>query len=281
MDGAQSKILLGNLVPPDCEVDLKSLSQRIMRKDRDAVTELSYALQKPGCVTIHQFCTEVLPAIHTSLVDSSPPTTVAPLSKKARVVGDSAGDVNVGVALCPKRDQDEKLALAKEMAKVLVLEPLLGKILQSAEESREAGLSNRPDVDLNDEHQEGGGDTDESSHDDLPLSKLKEDEKRDPYSYVEGSEAIRRLHQLLAFYENVPVVQSSSSKEGSSGDLQSLTKSIEVHLLPSAFNGLQCTTAGTKLSFYAQPLLPISELQRHILRACPLREQSYIAFCRR
>eukprot|EP00543_Licmophora_paradoxa_P006147 CAMPEP_0202444320 /NCGR_PEP_ID=MMETSP1360-20130828/3445_1 /ASSEMBLY_ACC=CAM_ASM_000848 /TAXON_ID=515479 /ORGANISM="Licmophora paradoxa, Strain CCMP2313" /LENGTH=1953 /DNA_ID=CAMNT_0049060293 /DNA_START=27 /DNA_END=5888 /DNA_ORIENTATION=- len=94
-------------------------------------------------------------------------------------------------------------------------------------------------------------------------------------------ELIRRLHQLISFFEHFPIV-SDEQQSGSSGELFTLTSPIELTLTPSRRNrngeadGRQ--QAAFKLA--VEPLLRLSELKEQILRSSAHTSSDYAKYCK-
>jgi hypothetical protein len=261
----------------DNSAELNSLSIRLLERDVSAVEELSSMLTSPGRVTMHQFLTVILPALHASLTGRSPGNDSSQelrvgsgrRSKKARVIGGRRCDNDDTVTDSP----EDRVAFCKDIVRVMFLKPSVKKGLAKEETNPElqdptdhADDNEDPEV-LEDVENRGSGSKD------LDVS-------------IGTSELLRRLQQILSFFENVAVVSSSPDRKdgapaGSQGaDLQALTKPIEVHLYPSAF-GESEATSDPRLVVHAEPLIQIADLELHVLRTCKLNHISYAEFCRR
>jgi hypothetical protein len=256
----------------DNSVELNSLSIRLLERDVSAVEELASMLTSPGRVTMHQFLTVILPALHASLTGRSPGNESSQVwsgrrSKKARVIG---GRDNDDAAMDSPED---RVAFCKDIVRVMFLQPSVENTL--AKEEAKPELQEPTDQADDNEDPEVLEDVENrrSRNNSLDAS-------------VGTSEVLRRLQQILSFFENVAVVSSSPDRidgapAGSQGaDLQALTKPIEVHLYPSAFGESEATT-DPRLVVHAEPLVQIADLELHVLRTCRLNNNSYAEFCRR
>lgn len=268
-----------NLITKDSKANLTAFIKRVRRRDFHAAKELSTMLDTPGLVTVQQFRDEILPAIHASLVGSSTESegfcaedrsTSGRRSKKARVVGNpycESGDPSLD-------SKEERFAFCREVVQLLVLKPLHGTPDSSSKVTNVEVVADS--YESPNDIEEDDGETDEAKDN---------DDYRENLYFSGGSELIRRLHQVLTFHEDVNLFHSSTKSETSTvmrprGDLQALTKPIELQLSPSTFSETE-RMSPLSLKVYAEPLLPMSELEAHVLRTIRCNDSSYIAFCRR
>lgn len=261
--------ILENLSHKDTTQELRTLSARLLKRDLSAFADLGERLLDPGSVTIHQFIEIILPTFHTVFLgrDSSEDEGVVMRSpsgrrcKKARVVGvseDSAID-----------SPEDKLMFCKQAIKLILTgvdersETVSSDGSEEMEQEEAASQENQADGKDEEEDEIGGG--------------------GEPLKYSDGAqELLRRLHQVLAFHERVVLVSSlnDDSSGRKAGDLQRLNKPLDIKLLPSSFGGACSTTAqDSPLHVLAEPLVPIRDLQLHILRTCSNWDQPYIDFC--
>lgn len=247
---------------------LKSLSLLLLEHDVEAVKELSALLLSPGGVTMHQFLTVVLPALHASLTGRSPGSDSATAlraasgrrNKKARVIGGTQCESEDGTYDSP----ENRVAFCKDIMRIMAgASPCENQDSTMLQEPQSLGDD---ELSTDTENLRSGGD------DDCAVS-------------VASSEMLRRLHQVLSFFESVAVACSSPDRKagppGSHGaDLQALTKAVEVHLYPSAFGDSEANSH-PRLVVHAEPLVPIADLESHVLRSCKLDDPSYVEFCTR
>jgi len=248
--------------------DLSSLSVRLGMRDSEAVRDLVGMLSKPGRITMHEFISWILPSLHASCSGGSSSGGGDLLSfgsghrsKKARVVDGAFHDGDGASFDSP----EERLAFCKEVAGMVFQEtPIYSRESDQRRPSREGS-----DEDADDPTKESG------------------DTKRlrtDSIDTTGPSELLRRLHQILSLHESVSVVPTLTMKKPGSlgdqvaGDLQALTKPLEIELLPSSFGDK--TVCQSQLVLQAEPLLSMADLQLHVLRTCRLNEPSYAEFCR-
>jgi hypothetical protein len=265
--------VIAKLSGNDNSAELNSLSIRLLERDVSAVEELASMLTSPGRVTMHQFLTVILPALHASLTGRSPGNDSSQVlragsgrrSKKARVVGGRRSDNDDAAMDCT----EDRVAFCKDIVRVMFLKPSVEGVLAKEETKPEMqDPTDHEDPEVLDDVETRG-----SRSIDLDVS-------------IGTSELLRRLQQILSFYENVAVVSSSPDRKdgapaGSQGaDLQALTKPIEIHLYPSAF-GESEATSDPRLVVHAEPLVQIADFELHVLRTCKLNHASYAEFCRR
>jgi len=120
-------------------------------------------------------------------------------------------------------------------------------------------------------------------------------------------EILRLLHVILAFNERVLVMQQkspvlgNSNTGGNGGELRTLTHPIEIEFrLSPANEGNQMGNSsapfphqrheqlsnlpqllGDGATVHAEPLMPLAEIELHILRTCRIRTPAYLRYCRR
>jgi hypothetical protein len=103
---------------------------------------------------------------------------------------------------------------------------------------------------------------------------------------LESSELLRRLHQVLSFFERFPTADGPfptsegavASPQGS--ELQALTKTIELHLAPGRMDG-SVGMLNKKWRVDVEPLVPFRDLRLHILGTARLNDPSFVDYCRR
>jgi len=258
--------------------ELNSLSIRLLERDGEAVKALSSMLAVPGCVTMHQFLTVVLPSLHASLMGhtsmnestSGLRASSGRRSKKARIIGGTRYDGDDTAYDSP----EERIEFCKNVVRVMVLE---SQGENAMDEDTKASLLLRGPSDLEND----GEDSDAFSS-----SENRQNETSESNDVSDGSsEILRRLQQLLSFFENVALVKSTSDHKDSpsgsqGGDLQVLTKPIEIQLYPSTLNESE-VIPHPRIVVHAEPLIPIADLELHVLQNCRLNDPTYVEFCKR
>lgn len=243
----------GHLVQPEeaDEMDtedqdvLQGLCLRLLRQETEAAVELASMLNEPGKITFHQFLGTILPAMYSACV-FVPCKTASHRSKKARMLGASAEqDITVD-------DHDRRQIFCDA-----VVRNLIGVV----KDSKPASIAKSGD----------SSEIDASG------------EVSEEYEFKGTSELVRRLHQIVSLYEEVPVFRASFEKSnGSSGsnELQSLKRSVALTLSPSLFEehaGSSCSD----IRLSAEPLLEMKDLERQVLRGATLSSPAYHSYCTR
>jgi hypothetical protein len=248
--------------------DVENISVRLLRQDHKAIRDLAQMLRIPGRITIHQFQNLILPALHVACVgreEYGPSAGGGHRSKKARVASQSF------------EKEDRRNAWKPEERTGFCMELVRAMILDVDETPRSAVVAKLAESE-NSEEQESEGDDGGTESDNEKRQVVNE---REIKFFAEASELLRRLQQVLSLYENVSISRVIGSKKASSpGDLQSLTKPIELHLAPSTFRETS-PSALAKLVVHAEPLVAVEDLKRHILRCCSTVDPPYKAYCRR
>ena len=248
--------------------ELKSLSRRLLQRDVLALKDLGMDLNVPGRITIHEFLTVILPSLHASIAGSStnsdgPSGHIGTIhrSKKARASrGTSDDSLDSRMTFCReairlmisgREETDRKAASAKVRSEV-------------AKEVVDCSLAL---------------DNSEGNNDDNV-------ERLDISGCAGVSELLRRLHQILSFYENVPERTASVDKNigqstsACNSDLHELAKPLELLLSPS-FTESSGSKPKPQLVVYAELLIPLTELQQHIIRAHRIDSDDYTSYCQR
>jgi hypothetical protein len=235
-----------------------------------------------GCITAHQFVTIILPSLHSSLIvgrsEIDRPQGFGPRCKKARVV-------------FPGRDTSEAYSSAfgngnRQFCK-LAFECLVAEDPKSKSKAANLG-TNTLDCDSKvgeTQHDDDNDDEDEDSDDETKEQKIAETKP----SHECMPEFIRRLHQVLSFYETVSMVKAipasnqSSSQSSSNGvDLQALTQPLEVTFYPSIFGRRANADRPLRpLAVFVEPLTKMNALEKLILSTFRIINPSYVEFYRR
>lgn len=264
----------------DHSSELNALSTRLLQRDAGALRQLSTMLETPGCITAHQFVTIILPSLHASLAggrsEIGRPQGFGPRCKKARVVFPDRDTVEA----CPTTFGSGNRQFCK-----LAFEYLVVGDPKTNSEAADQG-SNTADCENTGEplRDEDNDDEDEDSDDET--KEQKSVEKNQPQEFV--PEFVRRLHQILSFYEAVSVFKAmpagnpSSTRGGSNGaDLQALTQPLELTFVPSVFGRRSVDRPLRPLSIFVEPLTKMSALEKLILSTFRIVNPSYVDFCRR
>ena len=249
------------------------IASRIKSKDSTVVEELQDKLKKPGSLSIFEFVSYILPALHTAFYENrnlaSTSTDIHGQTnrrkkKKARcltpniLINDTLG--------CPRRSE-----FVKKLMEALVKESILSGFQATNILKRDSDSS------------------DDDEHDRMDLDSAEE-KVSSTESRRKLPELVRYIHKALAFYENVRIDCSKSSPND--GMLQTLKLPFAVKLFrmpdlaTDAVDGnilRPSRSCGDLLGsiVHVEPLMPLFEFQRHILRCCRVQIPEYIEFCRR
>ena len=276
--------VLEAFVAADNSSEINNLSIRLLQRDGAAIKELSSLLSARGGLTFHQFLTVILPALHASLLGRSADNCRLSVSqtgfdrrtKKPRVLGSSTRDMDEGFH---SHAGDDRLSFCKNAALYLIKEGIETAVSPDKPRASDGTES------ANGRLRDFSDDEDDGSDDGLHVERQPGTSEHRMSESV--PEILRRLHQVLSLYENVTLLQHSlqraKSSGGKPGDLQSLTKPLEVRLSPLV-SRKRCTAAHLRnftMNLYAEPLMSVADLQLHILRAGRITHPTYIGFCRR
>ena len=251
--------LFDELSATDGTYELIVFGEKLMTGDPGALRDLGSTLRATGRVSMYQFMNIVLPALHTSLLgrpndsDLFDRSTYEPnrRSKRARVLDAADKDVT--------QSADERLRFCKSAILALVFD--------------DYKHSDDNDFEMK------AASTDRSGEKQRTSKGVK-------YSGA-AQELLRRLHQVLTMHERAHIASSvgdisTGQSESGGGDLQSLTKPIEISFAPSALADTRNSTLQDgSFRLQVEPLVPVRDLQRHILRTCISWDQAYVDFCER
>lgn len=279
--------IVENLKVLDNSSEVNNLSIRILQRDPDSIKELGSILSAEGQLTMYQFLSVILPALHASLVGRPSGsgrnlggTGFCRRSKKPRVVGSRSRDADEVHA----SSSEDRLEFAHNVLKRLINDSSEDRDEMSCGDENSGGADQRPEKSRREESDDD--DEDEESENGLTEDDVKENVE-DNRSAKQKPELLRRLHQILALYESVatlPNVQHTTNTDGlRGGDLKSLTKPIELFLLPSGSRKrLKAKPMRENvLRVQVEPLTSVEDLSRHVLLTCKISHPYYLAFCRR
>lgn len=243
--------------------EIQEIIGRLQQRSVSALSDLAALLLEPGAVTIHEFVSVVLPALHRTFVRQAVPAGGGRQTKKAKV-SDMEGILSEGRHDLLEFCQDSLLQLTADH----------GMDTSSAPDKQEAN-ENAMQSELT-ESEKPGSNIPES---DATTSVEQHHSSKVDISYCAGaSELLRRLHQVLSFHEGVLETLGSSPK---CNELQALKAPIELKISPSTFNNTTSVSSMTSSVVHAEPLVPIIDISRHILRTYRITDCEYISFCRR
>jgi hypothetical protein len=282
----QAENVLERLAAIDNSSEVNNLSIRLLQRDSGSIEQLSSFLQAQGRMTVHQFLTVIMPALHASLLGRESendrlnvsPTRSSRRTKKPRVVGSSSRDSEEG---CHTHPNDDRIAFCKAVVKHLIKEVGVNEETTRPQEYEpmDSEKSRRDSSDEEDGSDDELEEDDDDDDIDIGTSKVA--------PALQMPELLRRIHQILSLYENVatapPPYRKPRSSEDKSGDLQSLTKPLKIRLLPSVSRKRPNTSSlrGSSMDICAEPLVSVADLESHVLRTCSLAYPKYLAFCRR
>ena len=241
------------LAEMDNSPEINNLSIRLLQRDPSSIKALESVLDTKGKLTLHQFISVILPALHASVLGKPNDNSESNLigenyhrNKKARVGGAPQAGDNETIGSNPYED---KMEFARHL--------FFGHCLRK----------------------------DGSIGDDDNDDKVMTDGEKDRNGFYKP-ELLRRLHQVLSLYENVPSLPNVHNRVGRGGlklgELQSLTKPLQLRLTPIA---KQKGTQGsrkveTTVNLDVEPLTSVEDLSNHILRTCKVSNSLYSTFCR-
>lgn len=223
--------------------DFGTLARRLRGRDYDAAEELASLMESSDRMTNHEFVSFILPALHSALV------------------GTQRGNMN---------DQ------------------FFFKTLYAFTDVIESSAAAQPPREGDDESQ--------MSVDEEPNEGSVAGNRFNMYGQVPmnlanrvPSVALRRIQSILSFSENTSVLhvlwdkkRSGSPVTANGSKLKSLTKPIELKFSPWRPSNVPSLPVGANnTTVFVEPLLPSTELERHVLRAGTIENESYLSFCRR
>ena len=232
---------------------LQMMAARIKALDEDVLSGLSVQLSSPGALTMFEFCNYVLPVLHEALCgrlmnerSSLISAAYDPPRKKQRP---QFRQTSNGVV--------DRLDFMKKVANTLIVQPV-SLSLNSEKADRESERKHASPMGIN---------MDEDSA--TVVTTIRENRK---HSTRHAPELLRRLHDVLSFFENFPSSRSIlAGTVATSDDLHSLTKpwTIEVFQFEQPFV-VRC-----------EPLMQLSCLQNHLLRSTACSNPPFVAYCQR
>jgi hypothetical protein len=260
--------VLQTLADENTSTKLNSLAVQLLQGDAQAAKELGILLNEQGKVSVHQFLTIILPSLHAALigqhgVGSASHGNASHPSKKPRFA-DRRGKNYVDSSRW-------RLDYCRVMLRLLI--PEREKVVPPAQLHTGIGLSLSSYK---------GRKVDCTNEDSENADQIAAECRDMAYSF-QSSELLRRLHQVLSLNENVQIASSSSRQDLNSskgGDLQALTKLLEIHLSPSACEPL-CVQPQLESTVFAEPLLSADDLRLHVLRIYRPIDPDYLIFCER
>ena len=259
--------------------ELQRIVDSIKQRDPSGIRALGQLLDFAGKITLHEFTTLVLPALHFSLV-SNFERDESEVSKDSHGTGHRKKKLRISSLRSKSRNasfyiQDKVSKYPNSDSDPYICALMM--LLRSSNNTKPVSLpeTSLDDRSLNESEESPSEDTTTSK----PLSKRS--------IYVPP--LLRMLHTSLAFHERLHVTRHKHLEN--EGELQSLLSTIEVELIPSQdpVRAVPWTDAGTKRllccqleenTVYAELLLPIVELQQQIIRSRGIRIPSYLKYCR-
>jgi hypothetical protein len=237
------------------------VASHLLQYDRKTIRDLASMLRTPGGITVHQFKNVILPALHTACVGKVEfiDSKKGHRNKKAKVASQDGR---------PMRKPEERTGFCMELVRAMILD-VDGSPRKS--DTHKRSLSEEIAANESEDGEEASGESDSESRQIV--------NEREIGFFAEASELLRRLQQVLSLYENVRI-GSVVSKKRHNGDLQSLTKPIELHLRPSALYEKNLGVP-ERLILHSEPLVALDDIKRHAVRCCGMVDVSYREYCRR
>lgn len=225
--------------------DLTRIARGIREMDRDSLRNLSALLNSRGQVPLYSFVKTLLPAIYSSVLICIQSRNHAPTAmesfasfvrrrKKARTESTTGCDAS------------------KDFVQMVIEELILPTF-------QKGNVSLSPISDLLSDNNEM--DEEESN-----------DEEPHAHKRLSMPPFLRKIHQILALYEDFNVEKFAYSKQC---ELESLSTplTLELCLSEGSENGVH--------SLIAEPTVSISDVHKYIVKKFPSFENKYLNFCRR
>jgi hypothetical protein len=277
------------------QAELGMVCRAILERDVRAVELLRGMLDVPGRVTLFEFASCVLPSLYFAMVGErngmrrndvnlSRMKPTRRRCKKPRV-----GLRRRGKSSVVKRLGNEGGYLMDWS--VFMAASVKALILKRDERVSNNALNRKDSDDVEESEVEPIAEMQMEGHDDADSDDNTEERNPNTKDKSAIPEVLRRLHTILAFYERVIVSQHNArnSEVKNGGELQSLLLPFEIEFQKSNHKAstadiLRQSESGTDLTgsvVHVEPLMPIAELQRHILRTCRIPIPSYTRYCHR
>ena len=226
----------------DVSTPVNAIVFKLLQRDVEAMRELGVLLLDRGRVSFYQFLCFVLPALHESL--SGKP---------------SQNDTSIA-ARSSRKTKKPRCSEGSTIAPGALFDHCRDSIACLLDPPEQSSL----------EISDTGGKV---------RSRALDSSKEIAYSAL-GSELLRRIHQVLTLHENVRQISTSIQTLDVAGgdkgrsDLHALTKTIEIQIKKE-------NQEEESLSFFAEPLISMSDLEMQILRSSRIEDSTYQNFCRR
>jgi hypothetical protein len=250
-----------------CDPELSGVLAHLADRDVESARNLGAMLATPGVVTMHQFVSYVLPSLHNVLLGRN--LEIAPSaqilkdksghqSKKLRVGAGAYGLTPVSSLL----SGGDGVKVTRDLARAIV-DAKVPSLLDVKKVKAEAFFFSRVNPDL---------------------EERKRCEEFD--SSIKSSELVRRLHQVLSFYERLPCDETSKKLKDAGAaippgsELQALTKPIELHLFSSSADGCPPFTM-KELRVDVEPMVSARDLETFILKNSAVGHSGYAEYCQR
>jgi hypothetical protein len=268
--------------------ELHRIVDSMKRRDPLAIRALGQLLDIPGKITLHEFTTLVLPALHFSLVSNferdecemSKVESFGTGHRKKKLRISSLRSHSRGASFYTQ-DKFTRCTNSESDPFICALMMLLFSS-DNNDPSLHSGSVSVLESSVN-EYKEEQSEVNTLGRDAYAKKPLLKRSKYVP-------PLLHMLHASLAFHECLTVTRHTHLE--SEGELQSLLCTIEVELIPSqdCVRAVLPTDAGTKRvsccqlernTVCAELLLPILELQQQIIRSCGIWVPSYLKYCRK
>lgn len=272
VEGEDDKNCEGVIVEAGASDELNELSIRLLQRDVFAAKDLAILLNESGRITIHEFLSVILPALHASLVCNPKGSDGALVHGGAMHRNKKARSSHSNTLDSP----ETRLDYCREALRYMIIDSVEETVKLSEVGAERLARSADTWIDLSDDEEDEARENDEDEGGKVDIT----------YS-ASAAEILRRLHQILSFYESVQVFSTSSEKSSgpnvtpNSGDLQALTNPIELQISPSAYGVAEIVSPKIRSDIYAEPLIPFVDLQLQVLRTYKVNDPMYASFCRR
>lgn len=258
----------------DADAGMDTLGQKLRRCESEAVSELRSYLQTPGKLSMYEFINFILPPLHEVFVGPSRDLPEVSSSQSDSISSnEDRVDLTKRRKKKPRFSHDEshvsistrqRKGFQQLVVRSLVVEPTKEMSAQASHLEMKEGKS---DVERKDDPSDGRSRTADTASEGRNVAVL-------------SSELIRRIHEAIALFV-APSASYSEPHGYPTQSLQSLTKPIQLELVPSKFPGREGNAAVDSFRVYVEPLMPVSDLCLHIIRGTRVNAPRYRSFCER
>lgn len=263
--------------------ELHRIAEGLKRRDHLSVIALGQLLDTPGRITLHEFTTHILPALHFSLLSSLDREDSETAAGKLFGAGHRKKKIRISSIRSHSRVSALIHPEKNSRSANYDIDPFISSLmslLSSSKKSKEQLILVETVPELENLVDEEDEPEDNVTSRDVSPKKSSNSNSVPRLLYM--------LHTSLAFHERLPVSRHVPLE--SEGELQPLLSVIELELTNSQEQvKASLQEVGTKIlsccqlqktTVCAEVLLPISELYIQIIRSCGIRVPSYTRYCK-